>query len=89
MTPQIALVTREVYPLTGGGIGAHVAALAELLEGRAEVTIVTTSELEERYRELQDHPDLPRSARFAFVPEPPPDQLQSYFAWAHRWSVLV
>ena len=72
MTPQIALVPREVYPLTGGGIGAHVGALAELLEGRAEVTIVTTSELEQRYRELQDHPDLPRSARFAFVPEPPP-----------------
>ncbi len=89
MTPQIAVVTREVHPLTTGGIGTHVAALAELLEGRAEVTIVTTSELEERYRELQDHPDLPRSARFAFVPEPPPDQLQSYFAWAHRWSVLV
>ena len=89
MPPHVALVTREVHPLTGGGIGAHVSALAELLEGRADVTIVTTSELEGRYRELQDHPDLPRSARFAFVPEPPPDRLLSYFAWAHRWSVLA
>ena len=61
MTPQIALVAGEVYPLSGGGIGGHVGALAQLLEGRAEVTVVTTAEHEPRYRELQGDPSLPRA----------------------------
>jgi len=89
MTPHIALVTREVHPLTGGGIGAHVTALAALLEGRAEVTIVTTADHETRYRELRGDPRLPGGARFAFVPEPPAEELHGYFAWTHRWSALV
>ena len=86
MTPQIALVACEVHPLSGGGIGAHVGALAQLLEGRAEVTVVTTARHEARYRELQGDPSLPGHVRFGFVPEPALDDFGSYFASTHRWS---
>jgi glycogen(starch) synthase len=89
MTPQIALVAGEVYPLSGGGIGAHVGALAQLLEGRAEVTVVTTTDHEPRYRELHGDPSLPGHVRFAFVPQPAREDIGSYFAWTHRWSALV
>ncbi len=89
MTPQIALVAGEVYPLSGGGIGAHVGALAQLLEARAEVTVVTTADHEPRYRELQGDPSLPGHVRFAFVPAPARDDIGSYFASTHRWSALV
>jgi glycogen synthase len=89
MTPHIALVAGEVYPLSAGGIGAHVGALARLLEGRAEVTIVTPAKHESRYRELQGDPALPGHVRFAFVPEPARDDVGSYFAWMHRWSALI
>ena len=89
MTPQIALVAGEVYPLSGGGIGGHVGALAQLLEGRAEVTVVTTADHEPRYRELQGDPSLPGHVRFAFVPAPARDDIGSYFASTHRWSALV
>jgi glycogen synthase len=89
MTPHIALVAGEVYPLSGGGIGAHVGALAQALEGRAEVTVVTSAKHEARYRELQGDPTLPGHVRFAFVPEPARDDPGSYFAWMHRWSALV
>jgi glycogen synthase len=89
MTPQIALVAGEVYPLSGGGIGVHVGALAQLLEGHAEVTVVTTTDHEARYRELQGDPSLPGHVRFAFVPQPARDDFGSYFAWTHRWGALV
>jgi glycosyltransferase involved in cell wall biosynthesis len=73
LTVRVALVSREVYPLTGGGIGAFVAAAAGLLSTIAEVTIVTSTTFQSRYEQLRIARDPrlpPSSVRVAFVPEP-------------------
>lgn len=85
---RIALVSREVYPLAGAGIANYVAAAAGLLAELAEVTIITTSTLEERFRELRARrdPRLP-PARFEFVPEPEPNVVPlGYHGVVHLWS---
>jgi glycogen synthase len=80
---RVALVSREVYPLTGGGIGQYVAAAARLLSSVAEVTILTTSLFRTAYEGLRaaNDPRLPDSAvRFAFVDEPSIEEAE---AWRH------
>ncbi len=80
---RIALVSREVHPLSGGGIGQFVAAAARLLSSIAEVTIVTTSLLEgehRRLRELGDPRLPPDRVRVLFVTEPDADDAA---AWTH------
>src|SRR4051794_31992048 len=56
-TPSVVLVSREVYPFTGGGIAPMVTATATLLAEIADVTIVTTSAHQEAYDELCANPD--------------------------------
>lgn len=79
---RVALVSREVYPLGGGGIGQFVAAAARLLSSVAEVTVVTTSLFEQTYRRLRSErdPRLPAEVRFDFVPEP---TVEEAAAWTH------
>jgi len=62
---RIALVSREVYPLGGGGIGQFVTTAARLLSRIAEVTILTTSVFEEAYGRLRaaGDPGLPDGAQ--------------------------
>jgi glycogen synthase len=81
---RIAIASRELYPLSGGGIGRFVASAARLLSRTGEVTILTTSLLEESYRRLHAAGDerLPGDeVRVAFVPEPTPEEAA---AWVHR-----
>jgi len=72
---RLALVSRDVFPLAPGGLGAYVTALADLLAGRAEVTILTTAAHQSLYEELRHagDPSLPdERVRIEFVPEPSP-----------------
>lgn len=80
---RVALVSRELYPLGGGGIGQFVASAARLLSTVAEVTILTTSLFRDTYERLRSEhdPRLPGGdVRVEFVPEPSVEEAQ---AWSH------
>ena len=90
--PQVALISREVFPLGGGGIGEYIAACARLLASWSEVTIFTTSSHEDRYRELcaDDGAEvLPDSVQIVFVPEATPAEQGGFFSTAHLYSSSV
>jgi len=79
---RVVFVSREVYPLGGGGIGQFVSAAAELLSRIAEVTVLTTSVFEERYQQLRARGDdrLPGAGvRFAFVREPAVEEAAGWY----------
>jgi len=87
---RIALVSREVFPFGGGGIGVFVNSAAHLLASRAEVTVVTSSAQEEEYWRLRaaHDPRLPDVA-FAFVPEPHGLETAGFFSHMHCYSARV
>jgi glycosyltransferase involved in cell wall biosynthesis len=92
--PSVVLVSRELYPFTGGGIAPMVAATAELLSEIADVTVLTTAYHREEYVRLRNHPEergrLPTDAvRFVFVDEPGEDDLTGYLSHMHGWSARV
>lgn len=79
---RIALVSREVYPFVGGGIGAFVAAAARILSTVAEVTVVTTSSYRPLYERLRAQRDArlpPEGVRVAFVEEPTGEEASSWY----------
>jgi glycogen(starch) synthase len=79
---QVALVSREVYPLAGGGIGAYVAAAARLLTTVADVTIITSSAYQDVYGRLlaERDPRLPpEGVRMAFAQEPSPHEAGGWY----------
>jgi glycosyltransferase involved in cell wall biosynthesis len=86
--PQIAFVSREVYPFGGGGMGNYVTFSAGALAEHAEVTIITSTLHERRYQELHAAGDcrLPRGVRFEFVPEPLPKEIGGWYGPWHLWS---
>ena len=88
---RIALVSREVYPFGGGGIGQFVSAAAGLLSRIGEVTILTTSLFEEQYRRLREAGDerLPEGVRFVFVPEPSLEEAEAWYHVMHCYSARV
>lgn len=88
---RVALVSREVYPFGGGGIGAYVTALAAMLAEEYEVTIFTTADHETRLAELgkADDPRLPTGVDWHFVKVPPPEPRGTWFAWLHLWSARI
>lgn len=89
---RVALVSRELYPLGGGGIGQFVSAAAELLSGTAEVTILTTSLFEQSYERLRadGDPRLPRgSVRVEFVPEPTDEEALGWYHVMHCYGARV
>jgi glycosyltransferase involved in cell wall biosynthesis len=91
---RICLVSREVYPFTGGGIAPMVAATASLLSEVAQVKILTTHHHREHYDRLRaedpEHPRLPPPrVEFVFVEEPGPDDLGGFFSHMHGWSARV
>jgi glycosyltransferase involved in cell wall biosynthesis len=88
---RIALVSRGVHPFGGGGIGVQVAGAAFALREIADVTVVTSSASEEPFRELEraKHEDLPEGVRFAFVREPEPHEVGSYYSFMHLYSARV
>jgi glycosyltransferase involved in cell wall biosynthesis len=90
-TRRFALVSREVYPFGGAGIGEYIAACAELLSSVGEVTLFTTSLHEETYHALSAAGDPrmpPPGVRVVFVPEPGED-LAGYFCSLHVYSARV
>jgi len=83
---RVALVSREVYPLGGGGIGQFVTAAARLLSRIAEVTILTTSVFEKTYERLRAarDPGLPGDdVRIVFVPEPTVEEAGAWYHFMH------
>jgi glycogen(starch) synthase len=86
--PQIAFVSREVYPFGGGGLGNYVTFFAAALAEHAEVTIITSTVNERRYQELHASDDqrLPEGVRFEFVPDPVPEEVGGWYGPWHLWS---
>ncbi len=81
-----------MYPLHGGGIGQFVTSAARLLSRIAEVTIFTTSLLEERYQQLRAVGDerLPGvGVRVVFVPEPSVEEAEGWYHVMHCYSARV
>ena len=88
---RIALVSREVYPFGGGGIGHHVTWTAEALTELGEVTVLTSSRHRPRYEELRAAGDrrFPEGVRFEFIEEPDPADYGSYYGPFHQWSARI
>src|SRR5215212_6457928 len=85
------MVSRELFPLSGGGIGVAVAGLAAALAETAEVVVLARGGLEERYRTLKADGALPwpDDVRVEFVEEPEPDEFGSYYNHMHLYSARV
>jgi glycogen(starch) synthase len=89
---RFALVSREVYPFGGGGIGEYIASCARLLATAGEVTLFTTSLHEEAFRKMTAAADPrmpPPGVQVVFVPEPELDEVSGYFSSLHLYSVRV
>ena len=88
--PRVALVSREVAPFGGGGIGRYVSALAGLLAEDFEVTIFTTSRHQRAHSEaLEGRPASLPPAKLVFVREPRAWDARSSFSVLHAWSARV
>jgi glycogen(starch) synthase len=88
---RIALASREVFPLRGGGIGLYVTATARLLSRIAEVSVFTTSAVRPLYEELAaaGDPRLPEGVRFVFVPEPSEEEAAGWLHVVHCYSARL
>ena len=89
---RIAFVSKELYPLGGGGIGQFVNAVAGVLGQTSEVLILTSSMNEPEYRRLRLEGDerLPDpDVRVEFVPEPLHEETAGYFSDTHCYSARV
>jgi glycosyltransferase involved in cell wall biosynthesis len=90
---RVALISRdELYPVHGGGIGQFVTAAARLLSRIAEVTIFTTSRLQETYERLRaaGDPRLPGDGvRVVFVPEPSVEEAGAWYHVMHCYSARL
>ncbi|MCW3029472.1 MAG: glycosyl transferase group 1, partial [Solirubrobacterales bacterium] len=92
MKARIALVSRELYPFGGGGIGEYISACARLLAQVADVTVFTSSLHEDAYRRLRALADprlLPDDVEIVFVPEAHSDEIGGYFSVLHLYSARV
>jgi glycosyltransferase involved in cell wall biosynthesis len=88
--PTVALVSREVAPFGGGGIGRYVSALATLLADEFEVTIFTTSRHRPAHDEARrERPASLPPAKLVFVREPRPWDARASFSRLHAWSSRV
>jgi glycosyltransferase involved in cell wall biosynthesis len=88
--PAVALVSREVAPFGGGGIGRYVSALAGLLADELDVTIFTTSRHRRAYNaaRAQRPASLP-PAKLVFVGEPRAWDARTAFSRLHAYSARV
>jgi glycogen(starch) synthase len=87
--PRFALVSREVFPFGGGGIGFYVNSSAHLLAGIGEVKIFTTSSHRESYERMRDAGDPrvpPNDVELVFVDEAEPEQIGGFFSAMHLYS---
>jgi glycogen(starch) synthase len=91
-TPRIALVSRELYPFDGGGIGEYIVASSRLHSKWCEVTVFTTSAHEAEYLRLRASNDpslLPDDVELVFVPEALPDEIGGFYSVSHLYSSRV
>lgn len=87
--PRFALVSREVFPFGGGGIGFYITSTAHLLAGIGEVKIFTTSSHRARYDEMRRAGDPrvpPDDIEVVFVDEAEPDEVGGFFSTMHLYS---
>ena len=84
---RVALVSRELYPFTGGGIAPIVAAAARQLSSVAEVSLATSSAHRSAYRKLRaaGDPRLPPPGVEMVWVEEPLDQ-GGYLSHMHHYS---
>jgi glycogen synthase len=89
--PRIAVVSREVYPFDGGGMGNYINWTAAALADVAEVTLITTGDHEAEYRRLSAAKDtrLDPRVRFVFAPDFDYDDHGTFYGYFHRWSAHV
>jgi glycosyltransferase involved in cell wall biosynthesis len=87
---RVALVSRELYPFTGGGIAPIVAAAARQLSGAAEVCLVTSAAHREEHRRLQAAGDPrlpPPGVELVWVEEP--SEQGNHMSYMHSYSANV
>jgi glycosyltransferase involved in cell wall biosynthesis len=88
---RIALVSRELHPLAGGGIGVAVAGFAAALAELGEVLVLVPSTVEDDYRQRAADGTLPwpEDVQVEFVPEPREGEFGSYYTFLHLYSARV
>jgi glycogen(starch) synthase len=89
---KVALVSRELDPFGGAGIGQYVSACARLLSREADVTVFTTSSHKARYEELRAAGDprvLPSHIDMEFVPDVGEGEAGEYYCDLHLYSARV
>jgi glycogen(starch) synthase len=90
--PRFALVSREVYPFGGGGIGFYISSAARLLAGIGEVKLFTTTLHRARYEELRAAGDPrvpPHDIEVVFVEEAVPEDVGGFYSTTHLYSARV
>lgn len=84
MSRGVCLVSCEA-PFAGGGIGVYVGALARLLAGAHEVTVVTTDRHRDAWERGGGAAAWP-GVRWVFAAEPSARDTATYAGYAHAWS---
>ncbi|MGI8804011.1 MAG: glycosyltransferase [Solirubrobacteraceae bacterium] len=90
--PRFALVSREVFPFGGGGIGFYVSSAAQLLASIGEVKVFTTSAHRPRYEDLRAAGDPrvpPYDIEIVFVDEVAPEEVGGFYNVVHLYSARV
>jgi glycogen(starch) synthase len=91
-TPRVALVSRELYPFDGGGIGEYIVASSRLHSKWCQVTVFTTSNHEAEYLRLRASIDPrlpPDDVEVVFVPAALPDEIGGFYSVSHLYSSRV
>jgi glycosyltransferase involved in cell wall biosynthesis len=92
MSMRVALVSRELDPFWGGGIGEYVSACSRLLARLGEVTIFTSdahAASVETLRSAEDPRAVPDEVELVFVPDAGENDLGGYFSKLHLYSARV
>lgn len=87
--PRIAIVSRELAPFDGGGIGLYVAATARTLSTVADVTILTTNAHTRAAADLGATCAPFGDARLAFVQAPAPGEAAGRTSEHHLYAERV
>jgi glycogen(starch) synthase len=91
-TPRIALVSRELYPFDGGGIGEYIVTSSRLHSKWSQVTIFTTSDHKDEYLQLRASNDSrlpPNEVEMVFVPAALPGEIGGFYSTSHLYSSRV
>lgn len=87
---SICIVSRELYPFGGAGIGVQVAGTLRALATSFEVTVLTTASHRAAYERARDRGELPawlENVQVEFVEEPA--EPGEYYTHMHAYSARV